>query len=40
MAEEKAADAPAEPPPLRSVHTTSFPAILQERGFSLMVTTY
>lgn len=34
-----AADGPAEPP-LRSVHTTSFPQILDELGASLLVTTY
>ena len=27
-------------PPLRSVHTTSFPALLRELGISLLVTTY
>ena len=26
--------------PLRSVHTTSFPQILQNRGISVLVTTY
>jgi hypothetical protein len=31
---------PDEPSPLRSVHTTSFPAILNELGSSLAVTTY
>ncbi len=31
---------PAEPPPLRSVHTTSFPAILAEFSASVLVTTY
>jgi uncharacterized protein (TIGR03032 family) len=37
------ADAPPatpEPPPLRSVHTSNFPAILQELGISLLVSTY
>ncbi len=29
-----------EPPPLRSVHTSNFAAILQELGISLLVTTY
>src|SRR5262245_35057234 len=29
-----------EPPPLRSVHTSNFPAILQELGISLLVSTY
>jgi Domain of unknown function (DUF4915) len=28
------------PPPLRSVHTSNFPAILQELGISVLVTTY
>jgi uncharacterized protein (TIGR03032 family) len=32
--------APAGPPPLRSVHTESFPALLQQHGISLFVTTY
>jgi uncharacterized protein (TIGR03032 family) len=32
--------APAAPPPLRSVHTTNFPQILQRLGASLLVTTY
>jgi uncharacterized protein (TIGR03032 family) len=30
----------AEPSPLRSVHTTSFPAILDQLGSALLVTTY
>jgi uncharacterized protein (TIGR03032 family) len=30
----------AEPSPLRSVHTTSFPAILEQLGSALLVTTY
>ena len=30
----------AEPSPLRSVHTTSFPAILEQLASSLAVTTY
>ena len=29
-----------QPSPLRSVHTTSFPAILDQLGISLLVTTY
>ena len=29
-----------QPEPLRSVHTTSFPQILQNRGISVLVTTY
>src|SRR6476660_4512061 len=32
--------AEADPSPLRSVHTTSFPAILDQLGGSLAVTTY
>jgi len=32
--------APAEPSPLRSVHTTTFPQILAELGLSVWVTTY
>ena len=32
--------ADAGPSPLRSVHTTSFPAILDQLGSSLLVTTY
>jgi uncharacterized protein (TIGR03032 family) len=28
------------PPPLRSVHTSSFPALLDEQGLSLLVSTY
>ena len=35
---EKPAD--AAPSPLRSVHTTNFPAILDQLGSSLLVTTY
>ncbi len=31
---------PSSPPPLRSVHTESFPALLEELGASLLVTTY
>ena len=31
---------PAEPPPLRSVHTTSFPRLLSEAAASVLVTTY
>ena len=40
--EELKDDSPAEagPSPLRSVHTTSFPAILDQLGSSLLVTTY
>jgi hypothetical protein len=32
--------ADAGPSPLRSVHTTNFPAILDQLGSSLLVTTY
>jgi uncharacterized protein (TIGR03032 family) len=42
-APDPAAAAPAEdagPSPLRSVHTTNFPAILEHLGSSLLVTTY
>src|SRR5579862_3694647 len=38
-APETPTDAPA-PPPLRSVHTNTFPQILQQLGASLAVTTY
>jgi uncharacterized protein (TIGR03032 family) len=31
---------PQAPPPLRSVHTASFPALLEELGLSVLVTTY
>jgi uncharacterized protein (TIGR03032 family) len=31
---------PQAPPPLRSVHTASFPALLEELGISVLVTTY
>ena len=37
---EDAAAADAGPSPLRSVHTTNFPAILDQLGSSLLVTTY
>ena len=30
----------SDPPPLRSVHTSNFSAILQELGISVLVTTY
>jgi hypothetical protein len=36
---DPATPAKAEPP-LRSVHTSNFPAILQELGISVLVTTY
>ena len=29
-----------EPPTIRSIHTTNFPALLGELGVSLLVTTY
>ena len=32
--------APAQPPPLRSVHTSSFPPLMRQLGISLLVTTY
>ena len=34
------APTPAGPPPLRSSHTASFPALLREHGITLFVTTY
>lgn len=34
------AEAPPTPPPLRSVHTDSFPAILRHYGISIFVSTY
>ena len=37
---EEVAPANAGPSPLRSVHTTNFPAILDQLGSSLLVTTY
>ncbi|WP_231993589.1 TIGR03032 family protein [Pseudobythopirellula maris] len=40
MAEEEAKPAGPEEEPLRSVHTTSFPALLEQLGASLLVTTY
>jgi hypothetical protein len=39
-APDEAQIAPAAPPPLRSVHTSNFSAILQELGISVLVTTY
>src|SRR5690349_21681178 len=39
-ADDAAAPADAGPSPLRSVHTTNFPAILEHLGSSLLVTTY
>jgi uncharacterized protein (TIGR03032 family) len=39
MSAEHPSEPPA-PPPLRSVHTATFPALLDERGLSLLVTTY
>ena len=35
-----AAETSAVPPPLRTVHTTNFPALLRQLGASLLVTTY
>jgi uncharacterized protein (TIGR03032 family) len=43
MSSEQSTEEPApdaEPSPLRSVHTTNFPAILDQLGSSLLVTTY
>lgn len=41
MAEEPSSAAAVEPPPpLRSVHTASFPPLLRQLGVSLLVTTY
>jgi uncharacterized protein (TIGR03032 family) len=31
---------PTEPPPLRSVHTSNFPGLLADGGFSILVSTY
>src|SRR4029079_11042451 len=39
-ASEPGSPAKDEPPPLRSVHTSNFSAILQELGISVLVTTY
>lgn len=39
-AEAPAAPAADKPPPLRSVHTSSFPALLRHHGISVLVTTY
>ncbi len=39
-ASEGSPAAGASPSPLRSVHTTNFPAILEQLGSSLLVTTY
>jgi hypothetical protein len=33
-------DRERQPPPLRSLHTRNFPALLQELGISLAVSTY
>jgi hypothetical protein len=38
--EDNAAEGNTSPSPLRSVHTTNFPAILDQLGSSLLVTTY
>jgi uncharacterized protein (TIGR03032 family) len=40
ISEGRLTDKKDEPPPLRSVHTSNFPAILQELGISLLVSTY
>jgi hypothetical protein len=39
-ATQPAEDPESQPPPLRSLHTSNFPAILQELGISLVVSTY
>ena len=38
--EPSRSDAPAGPPPLRSVHTAGFPPLMRQLGISLLVTTY
>jgi uncharacterized protein (TIGR03032 family) len=40
MSADTPADTTTEPQPLRSVHTDSFPALLEQLGISLVVTTY
>jgi uncharacterized protein (TIGR03032 family) len=40
LATEPAENPKPQPPPLRSIHTSNFPAILQELGISLAVSTY
>jgi uncharacterized protein (TIGR03032 family) len=40
QATESSSSPKHDPPPLRSVHTSNFPAILQELGISVLVTTY
>ena len=41
MTEQNSDSTPeAQPKPLRSIHTTNFPSILQQMGASLLVTTY
>jgi hypothetical protein len=39
-ATQPAQDPEPQPPPLRSIHTSNFPAILQELGIALAVSTY
>jgi hypothetical protein len=39
-ATQPAEDPGAQPPPLRSIHTSNFPGLLQELGISLSVSTY
>jgi uncharacterized protein (TIGR03032 family) len=39
-ATQQAEDPGPQPPPLRSIHTSNFPALLQELGISLAVSTY
>jgi uncharacterized protein (TIGR03032 family) len=38
--ESSISEAVANPPPLRSVHTSSFPLLLRKLGISLLITTY
>jgi uncharacterized protein (TIGR03032 family) len=40
QSQESAGPGTDRPPPLRSVHTSNFPALLAEAGISLLVTTY
>jgi hypothetical protein len=37
---QSAEDPGPQPPPLRSIHTGNFPALLHELGISLLVSTY
>ena len=38
--ESSDSNAAAEPPPLRSVHTSDFPSLMRRLGVSLFITTY